>query len=551
MLTATLASLASASTRALARAGGGGASARALSTSAGTRLPPDAGGIDGALLARLADPGLLPHTASWIGGAAVPAPTTYEVADPATGSPLARMARAGAPDTEAAIAAAGAAFPAWRDRPARDRAAVLGRWAASIEAAAPDLAVILSAEAGKTLAEARSELASSAAAVAWAAGEAVRVAGAVLPAADGSKRALTLRAPVGVAGAITPWNFPASMVTRKCAPALAAGCTVVLKPAELTPLSAVALVELARRAGLPAGALNLVSGDAPAIGDALLASPVVRKLGFTGSTAVGRLLYAGCAPTVKRLSLELGGNAAVVVCADADLDAAAAAIAASAYRNAGQTCISASRVLVAAPVADALADALAARAGRVRVGRGADPGVTMGPLISPAAVARVAGHVSDAVARGATSLVDPGPTLARLGAAGAPTAAGHWAPPAVLAGVPPEAAIFCEETFGPVLALTPFYSLEEALALANASEAGLASYVFTRDLATAWKAAEGLECGMVGVNEVGITADNLPFGGVKASGLGREGGVEGVAEFLEVKTVVMGVGYGRGGGNLG
>jgi len=530
--------------RALAAiAGGGGKSLRtAAAFSTATTTKPD---IVSALLARLSDPTLLPHTASDIGGCAVPSPSTYAVTDPATGGVLARVARAGAAETAAAIDAAAAAYPAWRDRPAKDRAAILGRWAAGIAHHTADLATIMTAEAGKTIAEARSELASASASVAWAAGEAVRVAGAVLPAADPARRALTLRQPVGVVGAITPWNFPASMVTRKCAPALAVGCAVVLKPSELTPLSALALSELARRAGLPPGVLNLVSGDARAIGGALLASPTVRKLGFTGSTAVGRLLYAGSAATVKRLSLELGGNAACVVCADADVDGAAAAIAASAFRNAGQTCISASRVLVDASVADALGAALAARAGRVRMGPGAQAGISMGPLISQAAVDRVAGHVSDALGAGAASLVSHADALARLGGAGAVTAGGHWSPPTVLVGVPASARLFREETFGPVLGLTPFHSLEEALALANASEAGLASYVFTRDLATAWKAAEGLEVGLVGVNEVGLSADNLPFGGVKGSGLGHENGAEGVAEFLETKTVVMGVGYRR------
>ncbi len=324
----------------------------------------------------------------------------------------------------------------------------------------------------------------------------------------------------------------------RAAPALAVGCTVVLKPAEATPLTALALVELATRAGLPPGALNLVAGDAPGIGAALLASPAVRKLGFTGSTAVGKLLYAGCAPTVKRLSLELGGNAAALVFADADVEAAAASIAASAFRNAGQTCISASRVLVAAPLAGALGAALAARAGRVRVGRGCEARTGMGPLISQAAVARVAGHVDDALARGATRLTDGDASIAGLAASPA-TAGGHWSPPTVLAGVPPGATVWGEETFGPLLALVPFESLEEALALANSDANGLASYVFTRDLGTAWRAAEGLDCGMVGVNEVAITDQALPFGGVKGSGLGRESGAEGVAEFLETKTVVM------------
>lgn len=320
---------------------------------------------------------------------------------------------------------------------------------------------------------------------------------------------------------------------------MAVGCTVVLKPAESTPLSALALVELATRAGLPPGVLNLVAGDAPAIGAALLASPAVRKLGFTGSTAVGRLLYAGCAPTLKRLSLELGGNAAAIVFEDADVEAAAVAISSSAFRCAGQTCISASRVLVHASVAGALGAALAARAGRVRVGPGSEPGVAMGPLISPAAVERVAGHVEDALRRGAQSLgTSQADAISRLRSAPA-TAAGHWSPPTVLGSVPSDAAVFREETFGPVLALTPFSTLEEALALANSSESGLASYVFTRSLSTAFKAAEGLEVGMVGVNEIAVTDAALPFGGVKFSGLGRENGAEGVLEFLETKTVVM------------
>jgi succinate-semialdehyde dehydrogenase/glutarate-semialdehyde dehydrogenase len=324
------------------------------------------------------------------------------------------------------------------------------------------------------------------------------------------------------------------MVTRKVAPALAAGCTVVLKPAESTPLTAAALAELARRAGVPPGAFNLVSGDAPAIGDALLRDPAVRKLGFTGSTAVGKALAAKAAATVKRVSLELGGNAPFIVCADADLDAAATALAASAFRNAGQTCISASRALVAREIAPEFAALVAARVARLRPGRGLDPGSTLGPLISAAAVDRVRAHVDDAVARGAVlAATVPVPDAPEL-------AAGNWARPALLTGADPGSRVFREETFGPVVALTEFATLDEAVQLANGTPYGLAAYAFTSSHKSAWRLADALEFGIVGVNDVAVTAENAPFGGVKESGVGRESGRWGVDEFLDHKYVSFG-----------
>jgi len=440
-------------------------------------------------------------------------------------------------EARVAVEESAAAFPSWgrgATTPA-DRAAFLTRWHAAILAAADDVATIMSVECGKPRGEARAEVASAAASVLWCAGEAVRVDGELpSPLTGRGRRGVVLRTPVGPAGLITPWNFPASMVTRKLAPALAAGCTAVLKPAEATPLTAAALIELARRAGVPPGVVNLVSGDAPAIGEALLRSDAVRKLGFTGSTAVGKHLAARAADTVKRVSLELGGNAPFIVCADADVEAAATALAASAFRNAGQTCISASRVLAHESVVPALTAALAARVGRLRAGRGVEPGTTLGPLISPAAVDRVVAHVDDAVARGA-----------RLEAQGdrpaaAALADGYFARPSLLVGVDPAARVFREETFGPVLAVTPFARLDEAVALANDTPYGLAAYAFTQSMRTAWRLADGLDYGMVGVNDVAITAENAPFGGVKASGLGREHGRWGVAEFLDVRYVAFG-----------
>ncbi|MBI4754169.1 MAG: NAD-dependent succinate-semialdehyde dehydrogenase [Betaproteobacteria bacterium] len=482
---------------------------------------------------QLSDPRLL-RDRGYIDGAwcAADSGATFPVTDPASGETLARVPDMGAADTRRAIAAAAVAWPAWRARSGKDRAGLLRRWFDLITANAADLAVLMTREQGKPLAEARGEVAYAASFVEWYAEEAKRVTGEVLASPQTAKRLLVLRQPVGVCAAITPWNFPAAMITRKVAPALAAGCPLVVKPAEQTPLTALALAELAHRAGLPPGVLNMLTGGPVAIGAELTASPVVRKLSFTGSTEVGRLLMAQCAPTVKKLSLELGGNAPFIVFDDADLGAAVEGALASKYRNTGQTCVCANRLLVQDDVYEAFAAQLAARVAQLRVGAGTEDGVMQGPLIDAAALAKVEEHVADAVARGARVL-----TGGRRHARG-----GTFYEPTVLADVTPEMKCAREETFGPVAPLFRFHTEEDAIALANATEYGLAAYFYARDLGRAWRVAEALEYGIVGVNTGIISNEVAPFGGVKQSGIGREGSHHGIEEYLELKYVCMDVG---------
>ncbi|MGA8031108.1 MAG: NAD-dependent succinate-semialdehyde dehydrogenase, partial [Casimicrobiaceae bacterium] len=435
-----------------------------------------------------------------------------------------------AAETRRAIEAANRAWPAWRAKTAKERSAVLRRWNDLMLANADDLALILTSEQGKPLAEAKGEITIGAAYIEWFAEEAKRIYGDVIPTIANDRRLVVIKEPVGVCAAITPWNFPSSMITRKVAPALAAGCTVVIKPAEATPFSAFALAELAHRAGFPPGVLNVITGDAPSIGGELCANPTVRKLSFTGSTEVGRLLMKQVAPTIKKISLELGGNAPFIVFDDADLDAAAEGAIVSKYRNAGQTCVCANRFFVHEKVYDAFAQKLAARVGALKVGRGTDSGVTQGPLINAEAVAKVEEHLADAKALGAQ--VVTGGKRHALG--------GTFYEPTVLTGVTPDMQIFREETFGPVAPLIPFRDDAEVVELANRVEYGLASYFYSRDIGRIWRVAEALEYGMVGVNTGLITTEVAPFGGMKQSGLGREGSKYGVEEFVEVKYVCFG-----------
>jgi len=452
------------------------------------------------------------------------------VVDPATGDLVGEAPMFGAAETKRAIAAAERAFPAWRAKTAKERGAILRKWNDLMLAHADDLARILTAEQGKPLNEAKGEITIGAAYVEWFAEEAKRVYGDVIPTIGNDRRLVVVKEPVGVCAAITPWNFPSSMITRKVSPALAAGCTVVIKPAEATPFSAFALAELADRAGFPPGVLNVITGDAPAIGGEMCANPTVRKLSFTGSTEVGRILMRQVAPTIKKISLELGGNAPFIVFDDADLDAAAEGAIVSKYRNAGQTCVCANRFFVHEKVYDAFARKLAARVGQLKVGRGTEAGVTQGPLINAEALAKVEEHLADATSRGAKVAI--GGKRHALG--------GTFYEPTVLTNVSPEMRIFREETFGPVAPLIPFRSDPEVVELANRSEFGLASYFYSRDLGRVWRVAEALEYGMVGVNTGLITTEVAPFGGVKESGLGREGSKYGIEEFVEVKYICFG-----------
>jgi succinate-semialdehyde dehydrogenase/glutarate-semialdehyde dehydrogenase len=445
---------------------------------------------------------------------------TMRINDPATGALVGTAPLFHAAETKRAIEAANRAWPAWRAKTAKERSAILRRWNDLMLANADDLALILTSEQGKPLAEAKGEIVIGAAYIEWFAEEAKRIYGDVIPTIANDRRLVVIKEPVGVCAAITPWNFPSSMITRKVAPALAAGCTVVIKPAEATPFSAFALAELAHRAGFPPGVLNVITGDAPSIGGELCANPTVRKLSFTGSTEVGRLLMKQVAPTIKKISLELGGNAPFIVFDDADLDAAAEGAIVSKYRNAGQTCVCANRFFVHEKVYDAFAQKLAARVGELKVGRGTETGVTQGPLINAEAVAKVEEHLADARALGA-----------RVVTGGKPT---------VLTGVTPDMQIFREETFGPVAPLIPFKDDAEVVELANRVEYGLASYFYSRDIGRIWRVAEALEYGMVGVNTGLITTEVAPFGGMKQSGLGREGSKYGVEEFVEVKYVCFG-----------
>ena len=455
---------------------------------------------------------------------------THAVHNPATGRRIGTSPRMGAAETTRAIDAASASWPAWRAKTAKERGAVLRKWFELMLANVDDLALILTSEQGKPLAESKGEVTIGAWYVEWFAEEARRIYGDVIPTIGNDRRLVVIKEPVGVCAAITPWNFPCSMITRKVAPALAAGCTLVIKPAEATPFSALALAELAHRAGFPAGVLNVITGDSKAIGGEMCANPTVRKLSFTGSTAVGRLLMKQVAPTIKKLSLELGGNAPFIVFDDADLDAAAEGAIISKYRNTGQTCVCANRLFVHDKIYDAFAAKLADRVRALKVGPGTESGVNQGPLIDEAALVKVEEHVADATALGAR--VTTGGKRHALG--------GTFYEPTVLTGVTPEMKIFREETFGPVAPLFRFKTDAEVVELANRTEFGLASYFYSRDIGRIWRVAEALEYGMVGVNTGLITTEVAPFGGVKQSGLGREGSKYGIDEFVEVKYVCFG-----------
>jgi len=454
----------------------------------------------------------------------------FDVDNPGDGSVVGSVPDMGAAETRRAIEAAERALPAWRALPAKERSRIVRKWHDLILANADDLALILTTEQGKPLAEAKGEILYGASFVEWFAEEGKRVYGDTIPSPTNDRRLLVLKQAIGVCAAITPWNFPSAMITRKLAPGLAVGCTFVLKPAEQTPFSALALAELAERAGFPKGVINMVTGDAPSIGKELCANPVVRKVTFTGSTEVGRILMRQSADTIKKLSLELGGNAPFIVFDDADLDAAADGAMASKYRNAGQTCVCANRIYVQEGVYDAFAGKLAERLAKLKVGKGTDAGVTLGPLIDAQGLAKVEEHVADAVAKGAK--VVAGGKRSALG--------GCFYEPTLLTGVTPEMKVSREETFGPVAPLFRFKDEADALRLANATEFGLAGYFYSRDMGRIFRVAEGMETGMVGVNVGNISNEVAPFGGVKQSGLGREGSKYGIEDFLEIKYVCIG-----------
>jgi succinate-semialdehyde dehydrogenase/glutarate-semialdehyde dehydrogenase len=471
----------------------------------------------------------------WIDGQWVDADSgrVFAVTDPATGRKIVDVADMGVAETRRAIDAAARALPAWRARTAKDRAAVLRRWFDLVIAHTEDLALLMTTEQGKPLAEARGEVAYGASFIEWFAEEGKRAYGDVIPTTANDRRLLVVKQPIGVCAAITPWNFPIAMITRKVAPALAAGCTVVAKPAEATPLSALALVELANQAGIPPGVFNLVVADAagaPAIGLELCTNPIVRKVSFTGSTEVGRILLRQSADTVKKLSLELGGNAPFIVFDDADLDAAVEGALASKYRNAGQTCVCANRLYVQDSVYDAFAAKLADRVSQLKVGAGTEAGVMIGPLIETAAIEKVKSHVADALAKGARVLLGGKPHA--LG--------GHFFEPTVITGVTADMRVAREETFGPLAPLFRFKDEAEVIAMANDTEFGLASYFYARDLGRVFRVAEALEYGMVGINTGLISNEVAPFGGVKASGLGREGSKYGIEDYLEIKYMCLG-----------
>ncbi|MEK8031381.1 NAD-dependent succinate-semialdehyde dehydrogenase [Ideonella sp. DXS29W] len=481
-------------------------------------------------LASLNDPSLL-KTDALIGGEWVAGSARFDVTDPATGSKLADVANLGAESASLAITAANKAWPAWRNKTAKERAAILMKWFQLLHANADDLARIMTAEQGKPLAEARGEVNYGASFLEWFAEEAKRIYGETIPTTDNNKRYLVIKQPVGVCAAITPWNFPIAMITRKVAPALAAGCPVVIKPAEATPLSALAVAELAQRAGMPAGVLNIVTADAGnsiEVGKVLCDSDIVRHLSFTGSTEVGRILMKQCAPTIKKLSLELGGNAPFIVFDDADIDAAVEGAMISKYRNAGQTCVCANRFYVQSTVYDAFVAKLSEKAAAIKVGNGFEAGVNQGPLIDDQAITKVESHVADALGKGAT-VVTGGERISE-----------RFYRPTVLANVTQDMLVSREETFGPVAPVFRFETEAEAIELANATEFGLASYFYSRDIGRIFRVGEALEYGMVGVNTGLISTAEVPFGGVKQSGLGREGARQGMDDYVEVKYLCLG-----------
>jgi succinate-semialdehyde dehydrogenase/glutarate-semialdehyde dehydrogenase len=471
--------------------------------------------------------------AAYINGVWLPAVTDefYEVKNPADGKTIARVPDLGVEHTKHAIAAADRALPEWRSVTGKERARILRKWFELVVENQYDLAILLTTEQGKPLAEARGEIVYGASFIEWFAEEGKRTYGDVIPSTVRGQKIMVTKQPVGVCAAITPWNFPIAMITRKVAPALAAGCTVVVKPAEATPLSALALATLAEEAGLPPGVLNVLTTNRPKeVGGELATNPLVKKLSFTGSTAVGKLLMRQCADTVKKLSLELGGNAPFIVFADADLDAAVKGAMTSKFRNSGQTCVCVNRILVQDEIHDAFVEKLAAAVKELKVGPGTEGGITQGPLINESAVGKVEAHIKDAATNGATILC--GGKRHVLG--------GTFFEPTILVDVTEKMQIAKQETFGPVAPIFRFKTEEEALTMANNTEFGLASYVFTKDLARAMRMSDGLEYGMVGVNEGMISNEVSPFGGIKESGLGREGSKYGIDEYLELKYVLFG-----------
>lgn len=481
----------------------------------------------------LKDPSLFKEEA-FINGGWVKTANTFAVTNPATGEEIAQVSNLEPKDAELAIQAAESAFQEWKSKTAKERASIMRKWFDLVIQNTQDLATLMTLEQGKPLVEAAGEVAYGASFIEWFAEEAKRVAGSIPSTTWSDKRLIVMKQPIGVCVAITPWNFPIAMITRKIAPAMAAGCTIVIKPAELTPLSALALAELAQRAGVPAGVVNVLTADADqsiAIGKTLCASPVVRHLSFTGSTEVGRILMAQCAPTVKKLALELGGHAPFIVFEDADIDAAVSGAMASKYRNSGQTCVCANRFYVHKNVLDQFVEKFAKAIEVIKVGNGMEAGTTQGPLIEQAALEKVEKHVADALSKGAKLI--SGGKRSSLG--------GTFYEPTILSNVTNDMLITYEETFGPVAPIIAFESDEEAIRLANNSQFGLASYFYSRDIGRIWKAAEALEYGIVGVNSGIISNEVGPFGGVKQSGLGREGSIYGMDEYLELKYVCLGL----------
>lgn len=455
--------------------------------------------------------------------------STFEVTNPATNEVIGTVPNMGADETRRAIEGANAAWPAWKTKTAAERSTILGTWHSLILENQEDLAMIMTLEQGKSITEATGEIAYGASFIKWFAEECKRVTGDIMPTKNNDQRILITKESIGVCAAITPWNFPNAMITRKAAPALSAGCPMVVKPAEATPYSALALAVLAERAGIPAGIFSVITGDPRSIGGEMTSNPIVRKMTFTGSTAVGKLLMRQCSDTLKKLSLELGGNAPFIVFKDADIDSAVEGMMISKYRNSGQTCVCTNRTLVHESVYEEFAEKLANKIAKLKVGNGLDKGVTQGPLINMAAIEKVESHIQDAVEKGATVLA--GGNRHELGST--------FFEPTLLGDVTTDMRVTYEETFGPVAPLFKFKTEEEAVKMANDTEFGLAAYFYTRDIGRAWRVSEALEYGMVGVNSGLISSEIAPFGGIKESGLGREGGVFGIEEFLELKYICM------------
>lgn len=478
-------------------------------------------------LRRVKDQSLLPGLC-FIGGQWVDAKDKISVRNPATGEVIATVPRMGSGETAKAIDAASQAFKAWKKTSAKERSAILRHWFDLVMASQEDLALIMTCEQGKPLAESRGEIAYAASYIEWFAEEAKRVYGDIIPAPTSDRRLLVLKQPVGVCAAITPWNFPAAMITRKAAPALAAGCAMVIKPASQTPLSAIALCVLAERAGVPAGLISCVTGSAADIGGEMTSNPTVRKVTFTGSTEIGKVLLKQCADTVKKVSMELGGNAPFIVFDDADLDLAIKGIMVAKYRNAGQTCVCANRIFAQDGVYDAFVSKFAEAVGKLKVGNGLADGVSIGPLIDANAVAKANEHVQDALAKGGKI------------ATGGSSLEGNYFPPTIIVDAKSDMAIFAEETFSPVAPVFRFSREEEVIRLANDSPFGLASYFYGKDINRIWRVAEALEFGMVGVNEGLISTEVAPFGGIKESGMGREGSRYGIEDYIEKKYVCIG-----------